>query len=104
MFNSKQEKIKPSEITDDTKLEYYCGEILTNNSIFTLDFQFPETYAIQLANGEIDRVPMYFFNHPTYSKRFYDTFIQNSRDDIKYSKTCLAGLFFLRDKCNFNLN
>jgi DNA polymerase elongation subunit (family B) len=104
LFNSKKEKIKPSEITDDTKLEYYCSEILTNNSISTLDFKFPEVYAIQLANGEIDRVPTYFLNHQIYGKRFYDTFIQNSRDDIKYSKTCLAGLLFLRDKCNFNLD
>lgn len=96
LFNSKQEKIKPSEINNDTELEYYDGEILSNNSVLTLDIKIPETYAIQLANGEIDRVPMYFLNRPTYAKRFYNTFIQNSRDDIEYSKTCLAGLQFLK--------
>lgn len=96
LFNSKQEKIKPSEIDNDTELEYYDGEILSNNSVLTLDIKIPETYAIQLANGEIDRVPMYFLNRPIYAKRFYNTFIQNSRDDIEYSKTCLAGLYFLK--------
>lgn len=96
LFNSKQEKIKPSEITDETELEYYTGEILSNDSILTLDFRFPEKYAIDLAHGVIDRVPTYFLNRPEYAKRFYDTFIQNSRDNIEYSKTCLAGLQLLK--------
>ena len=96
LFNSKQEKIKPSEITDETELEYYTGEILSNDSILTLDFRFPEIYAINLAHGVIDRVPTYFLNRPEYAKRFYDIFIQNSRDDIEYSKTCLAGLQLLK--------
>lgn len=96
LFNSKQHKIKPSEITDETELEYYTGEILSNDSILTLDFRFPEIYAINLAHGVIDRVPTYFLNRPECAKRFYETFIQNSRDDIEYSKTCLAGLQLLK--------
>lgn len=96
LFNSKHEKIKPSEITDDTKLEYYTGEILPNNRELTLDYMSPEHFAMALANGKIDRVPSWFLNRPSIGKRFYDIFIANSRDDIEYSKTCLAGLQFLK--------
>jgi hypothetical protein len=97
LFNTNQEKIKPSEITEETKLEYFTDdEVFSGAKLLTLDDRFPEFYAKQLANGEIDRVPMWFLNRPSRGKKFYDIFMQNQRDDIQYSKTCLAGLQFLR--------
>lgn len=95
LFNDKQEKIKPSEINSETKLEYYSGGI--NNKVhFLANFNFKQS-AIDLANGVIDRVDINVLNSDTYEmKQFYKTFIKNNRKDVEYSKTCLAGLMYLK--------
>lgn len=97
LFNSRQEKIKPSEINKETKLEYFTDfKVFNEPKLLTLDVKFPEYYAIELANGKIDRVPSWFLNRPEEAKKFYEIFMKNYRDDISYSKTCLAGLYFIK--------
>lgn len=99
LFNSKQEKIKPSEINEETELEYYDGEIRPDgySRYFMTQVPFAKQMAIELAEGKIDRVPMKVLNYQKeYQKVFYNTFMENYKDNVKYSKTCLAGLQFLR--------
>lgn len=99
LFNSDKVKVKPSEINNETLLEYFTNEdVFNEEKILTLDARIPQYYAEQLANGEIDRVPMWFLNRAKYSvgKKFYKCFMENYREDIVYSKTCIAGLQYLK--------
>ena len=101
LFNSKQEKIKPSEINENTELEYYDGKVKPDGYTRYFGSQAPyiNKTALDLANGIIDRVPVKVLNYQNeYQKLFYDIFMKNYRDDINYSKTCLAGLQFIK-KC-----
>lgn len=97
LFNSNKEKIKPSEINDDTKLEYYPS---VENHLFQDDMIGDEWIgdkAKQLADGKIDRVPMSVLNGWDYDAyNFYKFFMKFQRDDVQYSKTCLAGLMYLK--------
>jgi DNA polymerase elongation subunit (family B) len=100
LFNSSKAKIKPSEINDDTELEYFNGKIDFPN-IRYMDSQGKYIYesAIALAKGEIDRVPQKVLNYSeSYKKLFYKIFMENYDETVKFSKTCLAGLQFLK-KC-----
>ena len=97
LFNSDKEKIKPSEINDDTKLEYYPS---VENHLFQDDMigdEWIRDKAKQLADGKIDRVPMSVLNGWDYEAyNFYKFFMKFQRDDVQYSKTCLAGLMYLK--------
>ena len=97
LFNSKQEKIKPSEINEDTELEYYVN---LENHLYKDDMIGDEWIgdkAKQLADGVIDRVPISILNGWDYEAyRFYTFFMRFQRDDVQYSKTCLAGLQYLK--------
>ena len=99
LFNDEQEKIKPSELDRETKLEYYNGEIRPDSyrRYFGNMIPFAKRWAEKVAEGKIDRVPVEVLNYPTvYQKVFYDTFMENYRDDVEYSKTCLAGLQYIK--------
>ena len=97
LFNSKQEKIKPSEINEDTELEYYVN---LENHLYKDDMIGDEWIgdkAKQLADGVIDRVPISILNGCDYAAYwFYTFFMRFQRDDVQYSKTCLAGLQYLK--------
>lgn len=96
LFNSKQEKIKPSEIKEGTKLEYYTEEV---NNLYKDDAIGDEWIlekAKKLVDGEIDRVPIGVLNGFSYDAYcFVKYFIENIRNDIEYSKTCQAGIQYL---------
>jgi len=100
LFDSNKEKIKPSEITDNTELEYYNGKIdFPNTRYLASQGKYIHESAIALAKGEIDRVPQKVLNYSEpYKKLFYETFMENYDETVKFSKTCLAGLQFLK-KC-----
>ena len=53
LFNSKQEKIKPSEINESTKLEYYNGDIFTEFNTLTKRDNIEDTW-LWLLNANID--------------------------------------------------
>lgn len=101
LFNSKQEKIKPSEIDENTELEYYNGPINYVCVYRFMEDQLPyiKSTATALANGKIDRVPKKVLNYsPKLMKLFYYEFMRNWKEDFDYSKTCLAGLHFLKER------
>lgn len=100
LFNDKQEEIKPTQITFDTKLEYYTNDVTTDNNI-TLPFDFIEQDSTMVANGTLDRVPVYYFNcDKEIADEFYSKFMQKSQENITYSKTCIAGLQYIKKKCS----
>lgn len=102
LFTDKQEKIKPSEITSDTKLEYYTDKVETSTRgfIYLKDAQRVKIMAKTLKNGDIDRVPIQLFN-----TRNIDT-VKTFLDELKgwdysdTSKTCRAGIEFLKNRIN----
>lgn len=97
LFDTNKSKIKPSEISNETELEYFNNDTVFNEPKWlTSDARNPLFYAKKLANGKIDRVPSWFLNHTKEGKEFYNAFMENYRNDIEYSKTCLAGLQFLK--------
>ncbi len=98
LFNSDRQKIKPSEITDTTKLEYYSGNIVSEKYAYNKsEDRLIKSYAKDLALGKIDRVPMKILNSVVETKKiFLDTFMKYRKDDEDYTKTCLAGVMFLK--------
>lgn len=96
LYNSKQEKIKPSEINGPTELEFYKGIIRKRGNKCVLGEHDVLLAARMLANGELNRVPMFILNTTKDVKRaFYKEFIANHRSDVEYSKTCLAGIKYI---------
>lgn len=103
LFNDRQEKIKPSEIGVKTELEYYNDGIKPdgNRKYFANMSPFAKQWAEKVAEGSIDRVPVEVLNYPpVYQKVFYETFMEKYRNDIEYSKTCLAGLQYIKSNLN----
>ena len=99
LFNDAKEKICPSEIDENTKLEYYTDDITSNQQVEEADKVIITHRAIQLAIGKIDRVPVGVLNLKDKGvlKEFYDTFISYSeRNKVEYSKTALAGIFHIK--------
>ena len=99
LFNDKREKIKPSEINDTTKLEYYTTQI--EHKVMTANFssEIIVELAKQLADGTIDRVPYPILNgNKEVKKLFYKVFMKHQQETTFYTKTCLAGIQFLAKK------
>lgn len=98
LYNKCKKKIKPSEITKDTVFEY------SDKPIFGLEFsddeEFPELakrWGKDMANGVINRVPLMLLNsNKKMMEKFYYSFIDNYDENKEYSKTCLAGLQFIK--------
>ena len=97
LFNDKQEKIKPSEIDENTKLEYYREKILPDCNLDCIK-TIAKSLGKQVAeNDTFDRVPIGILNsNKSTMKAFYYAFMKNYREDIEYSKTCLAGLQYIK--------
>lgn len=98
LFDDNKNKIKPSEISTNTKLEYYTdkfwygeGSHKVNNSVIT-------TTARMLKRGTLDRVPMFLFNDV--SSEHIKIFLNELKgwDYSNASKTCQAGIQFLERK------
>ena len=105
LFDDKKNKIKPSEISNNTKLEYYTdkfwygeGSHKVNNNVIT-------TTARMLKRGTLDRVPMFLFNDV--SSDYIKIFLNELKgwDYSNTSKTCQAGIQFLKRKIDgFNFS
>lgn len=103
LFNDKQEKIKPSEIDSNTKLEYYTGKIEDDKPVgISLDKETAVKYAKWLKAGIVDRVVLPILNCS--DKSIINSYLGelNGFDVSKTSKTCRAGIQFLMKK-NFVL-
>ena len=93
LFDENKKEIKPSEINETTKLEYYTNTI--KHDIFDVDEQFVIGSAKQLANGNIDRVPTAILNaNVNMIKKFLDIF-NAKKKDVYRNKVCMAGLLYL---------
>lgn len=95
LFNNKQEKIKPSEITENTELEYY-NEKIEHEHIDTNAKKIIQM-AKMLKNGTIDRVPMEILNMKKRQRIQLFLDVLGEVDNAKKSKTCQAGLIFLKN-------
>lgn len=101
LFTEDKIEIKPTDIKPETKLETSSYNIEPNIDLSQAHYTqyMIENGAISLALGKVDRVHVWAINFPKDKmKQYYDTFILNYRDDIEYSKTCLAGLKYLKSK------
>ena len=98
LFNDKQEKVKPSEIDDATKLEYYKDKIDESADFRWLTKQRARIMAKKILDGTIDRVSIALLNTKDMDcvKAFLDEFEHMSLDT--FSKTCQAGILFLRNR------
>lgn len=101
LFTEDRIEIKPTDIKPETKLETSSYNIEPNIDLSQAHYTqyMIENGATSLALGKVDRVHVWAINFPKDKmKQYYDTFILNYRDDIEYSKTCLAGLKYLKSK------
>jgi hypothetical protein len=106
LFNDNKQKIKPSEINTSTKLEYFhVNDEFDYGRSVKIEY-LPEIDAIELAEGIIDRVPNIYFNEANNETRikFYKTFMEHFHDGFQYTKTCIAGLQFLKKSVIFKHN
>lgn len=96
LFNDKMNKIRPSEISDDTKLEYYTNDIKPIN-IINSDINFTILGEVIAINGS-SIIPRIVYNTTLSNmKKFYDGFMAQYRDDKEYSKTVIAGLQYIKN-------
>ena len=97
LFDSKQNKIKPSEIKEDTKLEYYENDIHTN--IFhSDDDEFIKGFAER--TNPMLRIPQIILNADKQTRNKYLFYLNElltvCKDEITFSKTFLAGYNFIQ--------
>lgn len=98
LFNDKQEKVKPSKIDGNTKLEYYKNKIDESTDFRWLTKQRARIMAKKILDGTIDRVSIALLNTKDMEcvRAFLDEFEHMSLDS--FSKTCQAGILFLRNR------
>lgn len=105
LFDDKQHKIKPSEVTKTTKLEYYTKPIETNTKFRWLTEQRARTMARMLKDGTTDRVSIALLNTENIKivRAFLDEWGEMPLDT--FTKTCQAGIMFLKNKIDgFNFS
>ena len=102
LFNDKQEKIKPTEINENTKLEYYTNEIKKDNFapklLVHINYDVIGEYVANQVKG-FEYIPCSVYNSTTKEMTdFYVSFMKNYKDNITYNKTIIAGLQYIRNK------
>ena len=97
LFNDKKEKIKPSTISDDTKLEYYNGSLLGERVVKCSEKVMK--YIASLVNkDQIEKTPLIFLN---LSKEDSEKFINMIDWNVKHkSKALQACLMYIHGKVN----
>lgn len=108
LFDENKGKIKPSEVNEHTKLEYYTKPIEGNvnyvdhfKGIEDRQFFLKQT-AKYVANGLVKSIPIYILNaNKEIQSYFLKEFIKNRKDDRQYTKTCLAGVLYLKNKVGY---
>lgn len=93
LFNEKQEKIKPSEINSDTKLEYYNNNI-SNNQIVIDEIRI-DKYSKLLSNGRLNAIPIDLLNATVECKKEFLSKMDLSK--VSECKTLIAGILYLRN-------
>ena len=100
LFDDKKEKIKPSTISDDTKLEYYNGSLLGERVVKCSEKVMK--YIASLVNkDQIEKTPLIFLN---LSKEDSEKFINMIDWNVKHkSKALQACLMYIHGKVNGRL-
>ena len=100
LFNDKKEKIKPSTISDDTKLEYYNGSLLGERVVKCSEKVMK--YIASLVNkDQIEKTPSIFLN---LNKEDSEKFINMIDWNVKHkSKALQACLMYIHGKVNGRL-
>lgn len=104
LFNDEHQKIKPSEINETTRLEYFhVNDEFDSDIVMISQHEYAIVDSTKLAKGEIDRIPLFYFNRADVDTRvrFYKNFMEKHNNNVKYSKTCIAGLQFLKKSSQF---
>ena len=99
LYNDKQEEIKPTTINENTKLEYYNGEIkgLENDYPYHVIKQITS----EVAKGIRDRFPIDLLNTTPYcSSLVIDCWNDMREPDKHYSKMVLAQIMYINKKAN----
>lgn len=94
LFDDKQRKIKPSEITSETRLEMY-SEPLSHKMTMPTERSI-RIMANWLVNGVDDRVPTSILNATPRLKKLFLSLVEGT-DWSQRSKTCQAGILFLKN-------
>lgn len=104
LYNDEKKEIKPSEIDENTKLEYYQGEI-KGDRIYTEYEEQSWNYAfwgqmVGVQNAGFKKIPYQVYNTSIENMRkFYDNFMNNYHPEhYEYSKTVMAGIQFIASK------
>ena len=96
LFNSDREKIKPSEITDDTQLEYYTDDIIGDSISHAYHGIDPYNMGREVAIGNVSKIPITILNsEKNVMETFYKGFMENYIEGKEYSKSVIAGLQFI---------
>lgn len=99
LFDENKKEIKPSEINENTKLEYYDGEI--EGGLETIKINDIITTTKNIIDGTIDRFPTIFMNLKTeLYQKVLDVFNNLKNDNINLTKTCIAQLMYFQNKIN----
>ena len=96
LFNSNKEKIKPSQINSDTKLEYYADGI-SNNGI-VIDKSRIEKYIKLLSNNKLKAIPTDLLNATIECKKEFLDKLKLSKPSS--NKTLTAGIMYLKNNIN----
>lgn len=105
LFNDKQEEIKPTEIKEDTKLEYYKGEtIYTDFNTQCVNENYIKFIANTVKNGICTELPVTILNLDIRCKKIFLSLLNNVDININtHTKTLVAGIQYLQNCVNFNI-
>ena len=102
LYNDEKKEIKPSEINENTKLEYFDGKF--DDGTEKVAYYLMELRIKDVANGIDDRFPTCFMNlEQSYYREILDIWEENKRDNIGYTKTVQAQIQFFYSKLNTNI-
>ena len=103
LFDENRNEIKPTEIKEDTKLEYYNGESIYNFNTVKLDYTELSKYLTEFKTGKMDRIPDSLLNATVEWKAGFISHIHDisiiNKEPI--NKTLLAGYQYLVNCCTF---
>lgn len=99
LFNDKQEEIKPTEINEDTKLEYYKGEtIYTDFNTQCVNENYIKFIANTVKNGICTELPVTILNLDIKCKKIFLSYLDGIDININtHTKTLVAGIQYLQN-------
>lgn len=97
LYNEDRKEIKPSEVSKDTRLEYYRKPIKSESIIS--EFKNFNTVIRKVATGELEAFPTEFLNlHVLYYPGIMKYWEKCFEPDRKYSKTVFAQIMYMYSK------